>query len=194
MTQLTVAPVPAPCAGVGFMSPFVRRCGEICPRVRLACPSVRLTEELREDRCAFGRAARGPADRRGVLRFRAERAVGGRGAAVAGDRRHGDARGAARHRVPRDRARGVLGTRDRRRAGAAARRGSDRVPPGRCPRAVERAGHAGGARHGDVRPSDHAVAVDVRDRRRRRARADRLRLPGLRRASLQPAAGGAAAR
>ncbi len=124
---------------------------------------------VHEGRRALRRASRRPSDRRAVLRLRAELSLGARGAAVVRDRAQGDAWRAARHRVPHDRARLVLGTRGRRRADATARRRSDRVSARRCARPVERARDARGARHVRVRAPVDAAAVRLRVRRRRRA-------------------------
>ena len=131
-----------------------------CPIVRTGCPAVRRGRDGRVGRRALGRAPSGPPDRCGVFRLRAELAVGGRGAAVARDRGDRDAGRPARHRVPPDRARRLLGARRRRSRRCGCSEGDLIVfPQGDAHVLSSAPGMRASARH-----------VDVRCGRRRRCR------------------------
>src|SRR6185436_3529085 len=93
---------------------------------------------------------------------RAELAVGGGSATVANDCGDGHAWRRSGHRIPLDRTRLVLGPRDRPGADSPWTGRPDRLSTGRPARALERARHARGARHGGVRPGSHAVAARLR--------------------------------
>ena len=135
---------------------------------------------------AVGRAEHGAPHGRAALRLRSDLAVGGRGATRARYRRARAARCPACLRISPGRQRQLLGARRRAAAGASARGGLHRLRAGPCARPHQYARPAQGAGRGLLRARSIGTAGVLREwRRRPRSGAHHLRLPRLRRASLQ---------